>query len=184
MSRKPIILIGAASGAGKSTLARNLAAAMKLNHMIGTGFIREIVKTETTAEADSELFSYSSQVKPGGGPVDTLIAQSKRLHSAVTACIERAHREGTALVIEGAHIIPELYHAQPLVDAFIVLEAPDPDRHHQRVLGPSHLYREVSKDDFAHIRAINDYYMAEAKRLNLPTVIYDDNLEAILASIS
>ena len=41
-----IILIGGTAGTGKSTIARAIATKANINHVIGTGFIREILKKE------------------------------------------------------------------------------------------------------------------------------------------
>lgn len=179
MNGKPIILIGATSGAGKSTLNRELAAKLQLDHALGVGFIREAIRTETTAERDPDLFRYSFQIGPSGSPVDTLLVQSKRLYQAIDACIKRANREGTSLIIEGTHLIPELYHAHPLVTHYLILTAPEADEHRGRILGPSHQNRVISEEDIANIRFVDAYFRAEATKYHLPQVVYRDNLDEI-----
>jgi 2-phosphoglycerate kinase len=174
---KPIVLIGGSSGAGKTTLAGKLKADLGLDHFIGTGFIRAIVQSETTPEDDPELFSMTFQ---SPDPVAHIVLQARRLHRAVASCIDRARREGTSIVIEGTHLIPELYH-DAAVDLYFVLRAPDAIAHAEWVRGDTHSHRTVDEGDLANIRLIDEYLRSEAIAYGVQTV--DPQEEAVLRAL-
>ena len=176
---KPLILIGGTAGTGKSRLAHELCSRLAIDHRLGTGFIREIVKSQYSAEACPELHSFTFRSER---PVDNLVAQARRLHDAVTACIERARVEGTSLVIEGNHLIPELY-CEARVDLFVVLSAPAPEEHLRRLRGPSHLKRLTTASDFGNVRRIDEWLRNEALRHGVPYRPYADNLADFAAIV-
>jgi 2-phosphoglycerate kinase len=173
---KPIILIGGTAGTGKTTLASELSWRLGLDHRIGTGFIREIVKSQHRKEDCLELhgFTFRSQQ-----PVANIIAQAQRLRPAVLACIERARREGTSLLVEGTHLLPSLYHDAE-VDLFAVLAAPEPNEHRRRLHGPSHLHRQTSESDFANVRLIDEYLGSEASRWRIRYEPYGSSVERFI----
>ena len=171
--QKPIILVGGTAGTGKSTLARELGSRLGIDHRLGTGFIREVLRSETSQRKDPDLFTFTFRSE---NPIKTLIAQARRLRPAVLSCIRRARHEGTSLIIEGNHLLPELY-LDADVDLYVVLSAPSLDEHLRRLQGPSHLKRNITADDFKNAVMINEYFRAEARKCNLPFLLYEDNLE-------
>jgi 2-phosphoglycerate kinase len=173
---KPIFLVGGAPGSGKSTLAARLSDRLVVDHRIGTGFIRAVVQSETDVHKDPGLFSMTFQA---ADPVAHMETQARRLHAAVMACIERARRDGTSLVVEGSHLIPSLYCRAP-VDLFLVLGAPAPADHLSRLMGPTHANRRISEPDLSKIRELDDYYRREAERWDVPVMVYED-LDPVLS---
>ena len=172
--RKPIILVGGTAGTGKSTLARELSSRLHIDHRLGTGFVREVLRSETSVTKDPELFTFTFR---SDNPIKTLIAQARRLRPAVLSCIRRARNEGTSLIIEGNHLIPELYH-EANVDLYLILSAPDFDEHLRRLQGPSHLNRTITADDFNNAVMINEYFHAEAEKFGLLFLFYGDNISS------
>jgi len=61
--QKPIILIGGTAGTGKSTLARELSSRLKIDHRLGTGFMREVLRSETSQAKDPDCPSASSPAR-------------------------------------------------------------------------------------------------------------------------
>jgi 2-phosphoglycerate kinase len=173
---KPIILIGGTAGTGKTTLASELSWRLGLDHRIGTGFIREIVKSQHRKEDCLELhgFTFRSQQ-----PVANIAAQAQRLRPAIIACIERARREGTSLLVEGTHLLPSLYH-DVMVDLFVVLAAPELEEHKKRLRGPSHLHRQTTDADFANVRLIDQYLGSEAARWGIRCEPYGSGVEKFM----
>jgi len=166
---KPVVLIGGPSGAGKSTLARELDCHLGFDHRLGVGFVREVVRSQTDEDRDPMLFLYSFA---GPDPTATLVRQAERLQPAVEACIERSHREGTSLVLEGTQLLPALYHDHPHVTHFVVLEAPEGPEHQQRLLGSSHAKRRLDDDTMARISSTNSYYVEQAKLYDVPSCVF------------
>jgi 2-phosphoglycerate kinase len=174
---KPVMLIGGTAGTGKSSLANQLCVRLGLDHRIGTGFIRAVVCSETDAERDPELFSFTFRA---ADPVAHLHTQAERLRPAVMACIRRAQLEGTSLVVEGPHLLPSLY-ADVDVSAFVVLAAPAPEEHRDRLHGLTHARREITGGDLHNARRIDEHLAAEAERYGVPRVTFRDNLDAVAA---
>lgn len=174
-----IILLGGTAGTGKTRLAREMSTHLNLDHRLGTGFVREIVRYETSVELEPDLFSFTFRAS---NPILNLQRQAERLFQAIQSCITRARNEGTSLVIEGSHLIPSLY-ARVSVDAYIVLAAPDSATHLSRLRGKSHPRRDISTNDLVNARLIDEYYRGEATKFGLPYVFYDRNLEEILEMV-
>jgi 2-phosphoglycerate kinase len=176
---KPIILIGGTAGTGKTTLASELSWRLGLDHRIGTGFIREIVKSQHRKEDCLELHGFTFRSEH---PVANIVAQAQRLRPAIIACVERARREGTSLLVEGTHLLPSLYH-DALADLFAVLAAPDPEEHSRRLHGPSHLHRETTDGDFTKVRQIDQYLASEAARWGIRYEPYGFGVERFIRAL-
>jgi 2-phosphoglycerate kinase len=174
MDGPPIILVGGTAGCGKTTLAGRLTAAFDLDHRIGTGFIRAVLQSESDPVSEPDLFrrTYESD-----DPVAGVRTQAARLRTAVQSCIRRARDEGTSLVIEGTHLLPDLYHREEV--GFIVLEQPGADEHGRRLTGRRHTRRKIGAADLRRVRQIGDFYAAEARRLGVATARFDDNFDGI-----
>ena len=165
---KPIFLIGGTAGTGKTTLARDLSYHLIIDHRLGTGFIREIVRAESSQENDPYLFRFTFQ---GDNVVENLRLQADRLYPAIMRCINRARTEGTSLIIEGNHLIPELY-SEVLVDGFYILK---PSLNHREMLeGATHSNRLITDSDFEKVKTIDDYLRAECQSRSVPCVSIDD----------
>jgi 2-phosphoglycerate kinase len=173
---KPIILIGGTAGTGKTTLASELSWRLSLDHRIGTGFIREIVKSQHHKEDCLELHGFTFRAAQ---PVANIIAQAQRLRPAILACIERARREGTSLLVEGTHLLPLLYH-DVSVDLFTVLAAPELEEHRRRLRGPSHLHRQTTDTDLANVRLIDQYLGDDSAKCEIRYEPYDSGVEKFM----
>jgi len=175
-STKPVVLIGGTAGAGKTTLARELCALLGIAQRLGTGFIREIIRSETTPQRDPELYTFTFRSQQQ--PLYTIKSQAARIQTAVIQCINRAVSEGTSLVIEGTHILPELY--LDLDVSLLVLAAPPIELHEARLKNnTTHSSRPLFAEDFSHIRAIDKHIVSEAKKHRVPIYTYNDNLRQI-----
>ncbi|MEE9555536.1 MAG: hypothetical protein V3W18_14715 [candidate division Zixibacteria bacterium] len=168
---KPIILIGGTSGTGKSRLARELCSGLCIDHRLGTGFIREIVKSETSEKEESILYKFTFQ---SDDAIQNVVYQSERLYKAIISCVNRAKNEGTSLIIEGPHLLPKLYYKSNY-DSFFILASPESKVHSRRIKGPSHGKRIISNKDFKNARSIDNYLKLEANNYKIPCLIYCDN---------
>jgi 2-phosphoglycerate kinase len=170
---KSIILIGGTAGTGKTTLASEISWRLGLDHRIGTGFIREIVKSQHRKEDCLELHGFTFRSEQ---PVANIVAQAQRLRPAIIACIERARREGTSLLVEGTHLLPSLYH-DVMVDLFVVLAAPEFEEHKRRLHGPSHLHRQTTEADFCNVRLIDQFLGSDAARWGISYEAYSNGID-------
>lgn len=173
---KPIILIGGTAGTGKTSFARNICTYFNIDHRLGTGFIREIVKSQMN-HPDLQSFTFDAD-----DPIMNLTSQSQSLYSAVKACIKRAKLEGTSLVIEGPHLIPALYH-NDMVDIFIILAAPEKEEHFKRITGPTHLLRNITEKDFTNARLIDEFLQSESNKYNVPYLVATKNSDTLITFI-
>lgn len=165
MTTPRIVLVAGANGSGKTFLAGRLAAALDFDHRLGTGFVREVLRSAVSRDVEPMLFEYSFAPPD---PVQTLRRQAFRLRPAIIACIRRAHAEGTSLIVEGTHILPELYAQVPGVTFRLLLRVPDnPENHRQRVNGPGHTCRTTFGDrELALIRQVDHYLAGSAAEHN------------------
>jgi len=160
-----IILIGGTAGTGKSTLARKLANELNISHRIGTGFIREILRSVTNKNKSPSLFSYTFRSR---NPVLNIINQAKILKPAIIRCIKRAREEGTSLIIEGNHLIPQLYKNEDFDLMFVISSD---EKLEQQLKGKTHSERVISNQDLINIKKINNFILSDAESTNIPIII-------------
>jgi 2-phosphoglycerate kinase len=94
----------------------------------------------------------------------------------------RARDEGTSLIIEGTHLTPRLY-ARSGADLFFVLAAPPEDEHYARLTGWAHAGRKISAGDWVNIKKLNAYYLDQASRCGVKTVVYGRSIDHIATLI-
>jgi 2-phosphoglycerate kinase len=165
LNSKPIYLIGGSPGTGKTTLARELCSKEKIDHRIGTGYIREIVSS--FSEPNYRILN--KHTFDSTNPIKNLIEQSYIIKPFVEKCIERSLKEGTSLVIEGSHLIPDIYYSQEgqNINYFVLGASQNPETHMKMLLGDTHLHRKINAKQFESIRLINDYYIHKSNKLNV-----------------
>lgn len=171
---KPIILISGTSGIGKSTIAKELFNKLNIDHRQTTGMIREIIAAESTKETDPYLYHLTYDAED---PLTQFLSQARRIEKAVKACIHRCRREDSSLIIEGNHLIPELFHNAP-IDLLIVITNSDQQLHKQRIL-QNDVHRFIDEKKFENIRIIDTYLVNEAKKYGILVVENQDSNEVI-----
>jgi len=153
-----IILIGGVAGTGKTSLARKLCEEYEIDHRLGTGFIREIVKCEKGLKTlDCHTYLISTMQ-----PYNHLAKQTDLMKESINACIDRADREGTDLVIEGNHCLPWVID-NPKVTHSVILYIDNENVHKSMVRGKTHSKREITEEEFGRIREMQEsiLYLAE-----------------------
>lgn len=178
MIETKIILVGGVAGTGKTTIARELVYRYGIYQRIGTGFIREIVKTHNKNPAlDCHTYSVESI-----DPYNHLAGQTYLLKDAINACIDRAHKEGTSLVIEGNHCLPWVLDNKNITHSF-VLCVTDEKTHKKLLMGKSHKLRKIREEEFYRIREMQESLLHLASINHIPVIESGRDLKLVLEDI-
>jgi 2-phosphoglycerate kinase len=163
-SSEPIVvLIGGATGVGTSTLAADIARRLNIQSVVGTDSVREVLRHAISPDLLPILHKSSYEIKRQDVrvPVEEDEAvlfgfreQAARVCVGVEAIVERGLKEGTNLVVEGVHLVPEII----------------PQRY-IRALGTA--MRRPAEEYISHfhqIRQIHDYIFESAGRAGVNAV--------------
>ena len=164
-----IILIGGTAGTGKTTLAREICNELKLSHRLGTGFIREILRSYLDRDKFKELFTYTFRPDSQNDLINNFELQSKIICKAINDVIKRAHNEGTSIVIEGNHLLPKFIDMKYVTD-FYILSIPN-ELIKKRLSGNTHSKRKITKQDFSNVLELQSYILDVANKENISILI-------------
>jgi 2-phosphoglycerate kinase len=187
-STEPIVvLIGGATGVGTSTLAADVARRLNIQSVIGTDSIREVLRRAISPDLLPILHKSSYAIKPEDlrVPVEKeemvlfgFREQAAQVAVGVEALVDRGLKEGTNLVIEGVHLVPEVilgrYRDHPNVCPMVVYlsdEHVHRSRFYIRALGTA--MRRPAEEYIAYfkeIRKIHDYIVESADRVGVQKV--------------
>lgn len=199
LNKPLVILIGGSTGVGKSTIATMLANRLSIVRIVSTDAIREVMRAFFSRELMPTIHTSSfdadtALIHPLPPHVDPVVAgfreQSLSVLVGVRAIINRALKEGTHIIIEGAHIVPGFIAPQQFPDAYIVpllVKVSDEKMHR------SHFYiREVETQGtrpfqryleyFENIRKIQDY-IVHLGNMTGTKAIESVNLDAAVTEI-
>jgi len=186
-STEPIVvLLGGATGVGTSTLAADVARRLNIQSVIGTDSIREVLRRAISPDLLPILHKSSYEIKREDVrvPVEEepvlfgFREQASRVAVGVEAIVDRGLKEGTNLVIEGVHLVPEIilerYRDHPNVCPLVVYlsdEHVHRSRFYIRALGTA--MRRPAEEYIAYfkeIRQIHDYIVESATRTGVHKV--------------
>ena len=187
-STEPIVvLIGGATGVGTSTLAADVARRLNIQSVIGTDSIREVLRRAISPDLLPILHKSSYEIKREDLRVpveetETVLfgfrQQAAQVAVGVEALVDRGLKEGTNLVIEGVHLVPEIilgrYRCHPNVCPMVVYlsdEHVHRSRFYIRALGTA--MRRPAEEYivyFKEIRQIHDYIVESADRAGVQKV--------------
>jgi 2-phosphoglycerate kinase len=187
-SNEPIVvLIGGATGVGTSTLAADVARRLNIQSVIGTDSIREVLRRAISPDLLPILHKSSYEIKredlrmPVEEPEPVLFGfreQASQVAVGVEAIVDRGLKEGTNLVIEGVHLVPEIvlgrYQDHPNVCPLVVYLSDEHihrSRFYIRALGTA-MRRPAEEyiSYFREIREIHDYIVGSADRAEVQKV--------------
>ena len=159
-----IILIGGTAGAGKTTLAKSICSKLNIVHRIGTGFIRETMRSFLDKTKHPELFNYTFR---SSEPILNFEKQAELVCNAVNKLIKRAHDEGTSLIIEGNHLLPKYIDLNHVTKYYIIQNSSNVLKERLFGLNKTHTKRQITEDDFKNILSIQDFILNMAKEYNI-----------------
>jgi len=174
-----IITIGGTAGSGKSTIAKEIAVKTDIKHIIGTGFVREILKREL----DVDAYNYHTYADVSNfTPYEFLVHQTELMKDSIEVCIDRAEREGTDIIIEGNHCIPWILNNHKVTNSFI-LYVVDKNHHWKYLHSSTHSKRIISDTEFERIREIQHQLVSLAQKYKVPAFEYHDAKRLILEEL-
>ncbi|HEY7659148.1 MAG TPA: hypothetical protein VIC58_00955 [Actinomycetota bacterium] len=192
-----VVLIGGSTGVGKSTLATQLATRLGIVRVVATDAVREVMRALFSHELMPTLHASSFQAgsilrEPPSR--DAVVVgfreQTAAVAVGVQALIERAAMEGTALIIEGAHVVPGFLELERwddrilAVPAVVTVEEEDAHRGHLAARGSETGGRPAQRylDGFEDIRRVQRYIKSQAMSHGVP-VIPNHSFDRTLAAI-
>jgi 2-phosphoglycerate kinase len=182
-----VVLIGGATGVGTSTLAADVARRLNIQSVVGTDSVREVLRRAISPDLLPLLHKSSYEIKREDLRVpveeDEMVLYGFRQQAAqvavgVEAIVDRGLKEGTNLVVEGVHLVPEIilnrYRDHPNVCTLVVYlsdELVHRARFYIRALGTS-MRRPAEEyiSYFREIRQIHDYILQSAARAGVQSV--------------
>ncbi len=197
-----IVLVGGATGSGKSTVALEVAHRLGIRNVIGTDYVRQILRTMFSEEIlpDIHVSTYAAwetlrvPIAPGEDKIAVgYVEQAKHVLVGIEAIIERALKEGTDVLIEGIHILPSILNRELLENpclSAITLNIESEDAHKVRFFQRSEYSARVADDylkELNNIRKIQSYLVEQSSSHGVPVVnnvAFDKTIETIIGKIT
>jgi 2-phosphoglycerate kinase len=192
-----IILLGGATGVGKSTIATQLATRLGITRVISTDAVREVLRSALTSDMFPWLYASSFEAdKAVRQPIphsgDRLIIgfreQAQSVAVGAQALIDRSIREGTDLILEGAHLVPGFLEGATSGEALIVpllITVEDEELHRSHFFWrtrDSQRHGDRYLNNFKKIRRLQQYMISSALARGVPAVSHVD-LDTSLSEI-
>jgi len=145
----------------------------EIDHRLGTGFIREIAKFYCPKTPELFYHTWELADRLNTSPYEGFKIQADLLNVPINSLIKRANEEGTSIIIEGNHLIPEIM-TRTKATTCLVLNVSDEKEHYNHILGKSHANRTITKENFSTIRKVQKSILSVAKRHNVPIIENND----------
>jgi 2-phosphoglycerate kinase len=191
-----LVLIGGVTGVGKSTVATQLAGRLGITRVVATDQLRQVVRAffshdfmpavhHSSFNVASALRAYADD---DSGTVAGFLRQAHDLAPGIDALVQRAVSEGTPIVLEGVHLLPEIPDPElrrQAIDVRVVLAVRNEQEHraHFQTRG-AQTPRAPDRylEAFDRIRVLQEYLLEQAERDGIP-IIDEPGLEASLARV-
>ena len=184
LDRPLVVLLGGVTGVGKSTIATQLANRLGITRVVATDQVRQVVRAffshEFMPAVHHSSFDVAQSISAGEGngesTVEGFLRQVTDIAPGIDALIERAILEGSKIVIEGVHLLPDvpserLRERAVTVQAHLAVRDEQAHRAHFYMRGlqvprPPERYLEA----FERIRTLQDYLVERAEAAGIPTI--------------
>ena len=177
--RPLVVMIGGAAGVGKSTVATQLAYRLGITRVSSTDLIRQVLRSVVPAAIAPELSRSSFELDGGrsrirrGRPVE-FERQARQVMVGVNATIERAVAEGSPVIVEGIHLLPELVDPGAVPQGLLVHVVLSVECQHEHGTRFRARGSERPADRYlaglARIRELQDHVVASAQRVGTPVL--------------
>ena len=115
LDRPLVVMLGGVTGVGKSTIATLLANRLGITRVVATDQVRQVVRAFFSRDFmpavhhSSFNVAHQSSNEEGNGQntVEGFLRQVEDIAPGIDAVIERAVSEGSRIVIEGVHLLPD-----------------------------------------------------------------------------
>ena len=192
LDRPLIVMLSGTTGVGKSTLATMLAHRLGITRVIATDVIRHVLRSfferELMPAVHYSAFEAAGAVDDDVGHSDRDLLgyerQAESIGRGVAAIVDRACTEGTPMVVEGVHLLPDglpegLAERCVLVKALLVVEDEQLHRGHLALRGGERpAQRYLSR--FEEIRKLQGHLTTRASARGVAT-IDNHSIDAALA---
>jgi 2-phosphoglycerate kinase len=193
LDRPLLVLIGGVTGVGKSTVATQLAGRLGITRVIATDQLRQVVRAFFSHDFMPAVHHSSFDVAKAlsglpddaPGTVAGFLRQAHDLAPGIDALVQRAVSEGTALVLEGVHLLPEIPESslrKQAIDVQVLLTVRDEQAHraHFHMRGAqTPRSPERYLEAFDRIRILQEYLIERAEAAKIP-IIDEEALETAL----
>ncbi|MCH2171676.1 hypothetical protein MK489_12910 [Myxococcota bacterium] len=184
--RPALILLGGAAGVGKTSLALEVAHRLGIGRVLSTDSVRQIMRMMLARELVPALHGSSyegAKLLSGdsfaGNPViHGFLEQATAVSVGVRASMDRAVEENANLVLDGVSLVPGLPDLRVYEDVadviFLVVASLDVEafevRFEARAAGEHRRARHRYHENLSAILEIQEYFLSEAERMNVPIV--------------
>jgi 2-phosphoglycerate kinase len=197
LDRPLLVLIGGVTGVGKSTVATQLAGRLGITRVIATDQLRQVVRAffshDFMPSVHHSSFNVATALRTYGddesGTVAGFLRQAHDLAPGIDALVQRAVSEGTPIVLEGVHLLPEIPDPglrRQAIDVRVLLTVRDEHAHraHFHIRG-SQTPRAPDRylEALDRIRVLQDYLIERAEAEGIP-IIDEAGIEASLARVT
>lgn len=179
-----VILIGGTQGTNKTLIASRLAKKLNISHLISTEQIKEIVKSIISKDQLPSVYENVFNIKHTANEVSNdkiwgYLRQTIDLKPCIEALINSSSMFKDALIIEGIHLIPELFKISDDIKLYhFILYQPD-EQLHSRLI---HQNTKYQIEDYSKIRSFQDYLVGSVKNNNT-YLINSSNIESATTDI-
>jgi 2-phosphoglycerate kinase len=196
LDRTLVVLLGGVTGVGKSTVATQLASRLGITRVIATDQVRQVVRAFLSSDFVPAVHHSSFDVsralwastRAGSDIVAGFVQQAHDIAPGIEALVERAVSEGTQIVIEGVHLLPDIPSPalrEQAVTVQALLAVGDAELHRSRFEARAAMTPRASRrylDGFQRIRVLQDHLVARARDAGI-TIIDEVETERALKRV-
>jgi 2-phosphoglycerate kinase len=109
-----VIMIGGAPGTGKTTVAINVAKILKIDQILQTDLLRDVMWLYESEKDNPMLFTVTHECwkflgkKSRKNVIRGALLHAETLHEKIIRIVRKSLKDGRSIIVEGAHVTPAL----------------------------------------------------------------------------